>query len=106
LLSVTLTGGYLKVFSSSPRLGFLAHAKQLQEQLASGTLAADKVATAPTLIFNDYLDATLAMVFIALVLVILFEAVRCWLNPQNRVPRDNDTCAPSSTSTDSPMRCC
>ena len=68
---VTLTAGWQKIFSPSPRLGFLAHARSL----ASGTPVAD----AGRLIFNDRLDAAVAAFFMIAVIVILLESARVWI---------------------------
>ena len=83
LLAVTLTAGYLKIFSSNPKLGFLAHAKMLTEQITTSAMTGADLKTQKVLIFNDYLDATLGCVFIVLVLIILVEAIRSWFRPSN-----------------------
>jgi len=70
LTAVTLTAGWQKVFADDPRLGFLAHARQV----AQGAGGAD----AGRLIFNDRLDATLALVFMAVVLVVIAASAREW----------------------------
>jgi len=69
LAAATLTAGWQKVFSSDPKLGFLAHA----ESLATSTLP-----TAPRLFFNDRLDAALALFFMAVVLVVILASAREW----------------------------
>jgi carbon starvation protein len=81
LVVVTFSAGLLKIFAPSPKLGFLAHARLLQDQLASKSPLLQTPATAPVLIFNDYLDAILGGVFICLVLVILLETVRAIFKP-------------------------
>lgn len=78
LLSVTLTAGLLKIFSPEPKLGFLAHANSLQEKLTQPGLLPAEIHTQNVLMFNDYLDATMCGVFLLLVLIIVFEAVRRW----------------------------
>ncbi|HEY9714469.1 MAG TPA: carbon starvation CstA family protein, partial [Chroococcales cyanobacterium] len=77
LMAVTMTAGFIKIFSPSPALGFLAHARSILANLQHD----DKFVTNQILAFNDYLDAALGGVFIVLVLIVVFEAVRVWLNP-------------------------
>jgi len=101
LLIVTITGGMIKIFSPSPKLGFLAHAAKLKGDLATATGA--ELQKLPVLIFNDYLDAALGGLFIALVLVVVFESVRVWItNP----PRNEDGSSTPLDNSDNPMRCC
>jgi carbon starvation protein len=69
LAAATLTAGWQKVFSPDPKLGFLAHA----ESLANSTLP-----TAQRMIFNDRLDAGLALFFMAVVLVVILASAREW----------------------------
>jgi len=79
LLCVTFTAGYLKIFSSEPKLGFLAHAQSLKDKITQGLVPEAEVHTQNVLIFNDYLDAAMGGVFLLLVLIIVIEAVRSWL---------------------------
>jgi len=81
LVAVTFSAGLLKIFAASPKLGFLAHARLLQEQLATHSPLLTTPETAPVLIFNDYLDATLGGVFIFLVMIILIETIRSLTSP-------------------------
>ncbi|MGH9239833.1 MAG: carbon starvation CstA family protein [Vicinamibacterales bacterium] len=69
LAAATLTAGWQKVFSPDPKLGFLAHA----ESLRNSTLPA-----ASRMIFNDRLDAGLALFFMAIVLIVILASVREW----------------------------
>jgi carbon starvation protein len=70
LLVCTLTAGLQKVFSSVPAIGFVSHAWMFSDAAAAGRV----LAPAKTLeemqrvIFNDYVDATLAALFVAVVL--------------------------------------
>ncbi len=107
LLTVTLTAGTLKIFSNNPKLGFLAHAKSLQEKLANGT--GDN--TTHVLIFNDYLDAVLGGVFIVLVLIIVVEAIRAWFKapPALKAPERMEVASASERGEEpdsGPLRCC
>ena len=81
LAVVTLTGGWLKIFSDNPRLGFLAHARSFEEVLASGAIprGVASAEAASRMIFNDRLDAAVAGFFMAAVVVILVESVRTWV---------------------------
>jgi len=78
LVSATMTASAEKIWAPDPALGFLAHARYLAEQIAAGTIAADKIADTQRLIFNDRLDAMVTLVFASVVLVILVESGRNW----------------------------
>ena len=78
LVSATMTASAEKIWAPDPALGFLAHARYLAEQIAAGTIAADKIADTQRLIFNDRLDAMVTLVFATVVLVILIESGRNW----------------------------
>jgi carbon starvation protein len=81
LVIVTGTAGLLKIFSSDPRLGFLSHARMLEQQIAGGTLPASikSVESAQRMIFNDRLDAVVAAFFLVAVIVILGDSIREWV---------------------------
>ena len=76
LLCVTLTAGYQKIFAAEPRLGFLAHAAQTAGQITQGTMEAGRGAR---LIFNDRLDATMAGLFMAVVVLVVVASIRAWV---------------------------
>jgi len=78
LAAVTMTASVEKIWHPNPRIGFLAHARLLGEQLAAGTVATDKLVETQRLIFNDRLDAAVTFIFAALVVVILVESGRHW----------------------------
>jgi carbon starvation protein len=76
LLVVTLTAGYQKVFSADPRLGFLAHAKSVEAQIAAGAMEASR---GTRLLFNDRLDAVVAGLFMLVVVLVVVMSVREWI---------------------------
>ncbi len=76
VLAVTLTAGWQKVFAADPRLGFLAHAAQTAEQVAAGSLEAARGAR---LIFNDRLDAVVALAFMIVTVLVVAASARVWL---------------------------
>ncbi len=78
LVSVTMTASWQKIWHTNPRIGFLAHAHLLADQLAAGSVPAAKIVETQRLIFNDRLDAAVTALFAALVLVILVESARNW----------------------------
>lgn len=73
---VTTSATWEKVVSADPRVGFLAAADQLAEKLATGTLPAQQAAVAPQLIFNQRLDAVLAVVLTAVLWVVIVDMLR------------------------------
>jgi len=80
LVIVTMTAGWMKIFSADPKIGFLAHARWVSERVASGQLPAgvSDAAGAARLIFNDRLDAAVAGFFMISVIVILLDSMREW----------------------------
>jgi carbon starvation protein len=83
LAAATLTAGWQKVFSPDPKLGFLSHAQSLV-----GSSNPD----AARMIFNDRVDAGLALFFMAIVVVILLASAREWylVVAGRKVPRVNE----------------
>jgi carbon starvation protein len=77
LLVCTLTAGLQKVFSSVPAIGFVSHAWVFSDAAQAGRV----LAPAKTLeemhrvIFNDYVDATLSALFVAVVLAMTVYGV-------------------------------
>lgn len=86
LTVVTMTAGWQKVFSPDPRLGFLAHAESVKQAIAFGTLPAGitDVAAAQRLIFNDRLDASIAVLFMAVVVLVIIASVVEWTKVSTR----------------------
>jgi carbon starvation protein len=69
LLVCTLTAGLEKVFSSTPAIGFVSHAWRFSDALSAGKILAPAktVEEMQRVIVNDYVDTTLAALFIAVV---------------------------------------
>jgi len=85
VLAVTLTAGWQKVFAADPRLGFLSQAAVYAGQVAAGSLEAARGAR---LIFNARLDATVALVFMVVTVLVVLASAREWiLVLTNRRPR-------------------
>ena len=80
LVIVTMSAGLVKLFSSEPKLGFLARAHMLHAARAAGTLPPGvKSATdLAQMIANDYLDAAVTAFFLVSVVVILADSAREW----------------------------
>jgi len=68
LVAVTFSAAWQKVLHANPRIGFLAHARQLEAAGASARL-----------IFNDRLDAAVAGVLVILVAVVVIESMMEWV---------------------------
>ncbi len=78
LLACTLTAGYQKIFHDDPRIGFVAHANKYQAAHDAGTILAPakSIVEMERIIFNDYVNASLAGFFIFVVLAVLFYGLR------------------------------
>ena len=78
LLACTLTAGWQKIFHSDPKVGFVAHAQKYQAAHDAGTILAPakSIGDMERIIFNDYVNATLAGFFIFVVLAVLLYGIR------------------------------
>ena len=81
LLVTTLTAGIQKIFSADPRIGFLALANKFSDAAAQGTVLAPakSIVEMQRVAFNNYLDAAICAVFVALVFAMCFFALRICL---------------------------
>jgi carbon starvation protein len=79
---VTMTAAYTKIFSSDPRLGFLAHASKFSAAIAAGAPppGVKTIADATRIVWNDRVDAMVAAFFALSVLVILAQSATEWLS--------------------------
>src|ERR1700731_2154406 len=73
LLVCTLTAGLQKVISDNPAIGFVSHAWKFGGALSSGKVLAPakSVAEMQRIIFNDYVDATLSILFVTVVVTVV-----------------------------------
>ena len=69
LVVCTVTAGLEKVFSPDIAVGFLSHARKFSAAVANGQVLAPakSLGQMSQVIFNDYVDATLAALFVAVV---------------------------------------
>jgi carbon starvation protein len=70
LVSVTFTASWHKMLDANPRIGFLAHARQLA--------AAPSTPELSRLIFNDRLDALVTGILVCMVALVLLESALEW----------------------------
>jgi carbon starvation protein len=76
--TVTFTAGIEKIVHPNPRIGFLAMAGKLADDIAAGRVPAAKLGATRALIFNNRLDAVVAALFLGLVVAILLVSIREW----------------------------
>ncbi len=83
LAAATLTAGWQKVFSADPKLGFLSHARSLE---------GSSLPNVGRMIFNDRIDAALAIFFMAIVCVIIVASAREWflIAAKRKAPQVNE----------------
>jgi len=77
LLICTLTAGLEKLFHENPAIGFLAHARKFGAAVAQNQVLAPAktMEEMQRVVFNDYVDAALAALFVAVVLAIMSYGV-------------------------------
>ena len=79
LLSVTMSAGWMKIFASDPRLGFLAAVGDLKARIAAaGAEAAVQVAQWERLVFNNQVNAAVTGTFLVLVAVVVIANACVW----------------------------
>jgi carbon starvation protein len=78
LLVTTLTAGLQKIFSSDPKVGFVALAERFSNAAAQGTVLAPakSIEEMQRVAFNNYLDAVVCGVFVVLVLAMCVYAIK------------------------------
>ncbi len=86
LLILTSTAVFQKLTSADPRVGFFAAANDLQAKLDAGLLSSEKAAVAPQLIFNQQLDAYLAMLFVVLLYLVVGDMLRLAYRSRRGLP--------------------
>ncbi|HEX9596142.1 MAG TPA: carbon starvation CstA 5TM domain-containing protein, partial [Anaerolineales bacterium] len=77
LLVVTLTAGWMKIFSPEPRLGFLSAAAELQRKLAAGG-SATQLAAWQAQLASNFVNAAVTAAFVVLVLLVVGACARVW----------------------------
>jgi carbon starvation protein len=94
LVVCTLTAGWQKVFSGNTRVSFLAHARSFAASMEGGKVMAPakSLEEMQRVITNDYVDATLTLLFMAVVVTTLAFGVRAALAARrSAVPTTRET---------------
>ncbi len=94
LLVITLTAGTQKIFSTNPKIGFLALANQFDVAATAHVILmpAKSLIEMRRIVFNNYLDAGVCALFIILVLAMAFFTIKsCLLALKNQEPTVSET---------------
>jgi carbon starvation protein len=78
VITCTLTAAWQKIFDANPRIGFVAHASLYKEAVADGIVLAPakSIAQMQQVILNDYVNASLAGMFMLVLISMLVFGVR------------------------------
>ncbi|WP_420139649.1 carbon starvation CstA family protein [Sphingomonas sp.] len=78
LVACTVLAGMLKLASPDPHVGFLAHARRFSRSLVEGEILAPAKSPAEMhrIVMNDWIDGILCILFLAILLSILWFAIR------------------------------
>jgi carbon starvation protein len=76
LMAVTMTAGWMKIFSPAP-IGFLAIARGIEAKVAAGGTPAE-LAVWRAQILNNHIDAVVTGTFLVLVLLVVAANARVW----------------------------
>lgn len=94
LLACTMTAGWEKVFHENPKIGFLSHAAKYRSALDRGELLAPAkmMGQMQQIVLNDYIDATLCVLFMLVVVSILAYGIRaCMVARRSSAPSTVET---------------
>jgi len=99
LLVCTLTAGWMKAFSSDPRIGFFALANKYSDAAAAGTILAPakSIGEMQRVAFNNYICGTLTVMFVVLVVIMAYFTVKMSLQALR-------TALPSAAETPATLR--
>jgi carbon starvation protein len=78
LLTVTMTAGWMKIFSVDPRLGFLSAAQDFEWRIAAGGSAA-QLAEWRSLALSNRVDAVVTGTFLVLVALVVLASAQGWV---------------------------
>jgi carbon starvation protein len=98
LALITTTAAWQKITSPDVRIGLFAAARDMADKLAAGVLPAERAAVAPQLIFNQRLDACLAMLFTAILWFVIIDMARICLRRLRGMPVPANSEAPYRAS--------
>jgi carbon starvation protein len=81
LIICTITASWQKLFHDNPKIGFIANARRFADAAGRGEILAPAktVADMQRVVFNNYLDAALCGLFMAVVIVTLVFGIRAAL---------------------------
>ena len=81
IIICTASAAYMKVFSEDPRIGFLVHAKKFGDAAARGEVIAPAASAADMqrIVANDWIHASLALAFLAIMLALAVLGIRAAL---------------------------
>jgi carbon starvation protein len=77
LLSVTMSAGWMKIFSANPRLGFLSAAAAYEQSVQAGGTA-EQLAEWHRQVFNNQVNAVVTGAFLVLVALVVLASARVW----------------------------
>lgn len=85
VLIITLSAGWLKLFSADPKIGFLSHASKFQLAIDTNTVLAPakSMEQMRAIVFNDYIDAAMGAFFMFVVVAMLLFGIRSILQAVN-----------------------
>lgn len=79
LVVVCFSAGFAKLWSASPKIGFLAHRDSLAAKLATHAIPADKVGETLAVMRNDWINAGMTGLFMVMTAIILVVSIWHWV---------------------------